>query len=252
MKAEYDTFAPFYDLEYGHKENDLDFYLDLAEEFNDPILEIGVGTGRVALDLAYEGFQVTGIDNSQKMLNIAQDNLETLPQEKRSLIEFIQADMRNFDMNTRFPLCIIPFRAFLHNLNQKDQIATLNCIYKHLRPGGILALDLFVPLYPLFSNDEWEDDVREDELSVEHSQVNIHIHVNHNPAQQLVEITNTYHKPDSRVAATMHYRYIFRYEMEALLKAAGFETLNVYGGFERQPYDYHSGIMVFIAQKQGE
>jgi len=86
----------------------------------------------------------------------------------------------------------------------------------------------------------------------EECQVNIHIHVKHNPAQQLVEITNTYHKPDSSVAATMHYRYIFRYEMEALLRAAGFETLHVYGGFERQPYDYHSGIMAFIAQKQGE
>lgn len=252
MQAEYDNFAKFYDLEYSHKGNDLDFYFEMADTFGDPILEIGVGTGRVALDLAYEGFYITGIDNSKKMLDVAENNLVTLPEENRSLLELVHADMRTFKINKQFPLCIIPFRAFLHNLNQKDQLRTLKQIYDHLQPGGIVALDLFVPLYHLFTKEEWFDDVSEDELAEEHSHVNINIHVKHDPAEQVLRITNTYvqnGEPDQ--SATMHYRYIFRYEMQALLLAAGFKTLEVYGGFERQPYNYHSGIMVFIAQKQG-
>ena len=244
----YDRFAPFYDLEYGHKENDLDFYLDMAETFGAPVLEIGVGTGRVALDLSRNGFEVWGIDNSPEMLKAARQKVAELSKEEQARIVLQEADMRDFDLQQNFPLCVIPFRAFLHNLSMDDQLATLEHIRHHLTPIGFLALDLFVPLYDVMSQTTWRDRVEPHELAEDQSGVAIDICVEHQPENQLLNITNTYIDGHSQTSAAMKYRYIFRHEMEALLRCAGFTLLEVYGGFENQAYDYHSGIMVFVAQ----
>ncbi len=243
---EYDAFAAFYDLEYSHKENDLDFYLDLAEEYGGPILEIGVGTGRVALDLAQHGFTVVGIDNSAAMLKSAHKNCQRSAHKDRIVLH--QADMRNFSLHQRFPLVVMPFRAFLHNLTQDDQLATLAQIKKHLKADGILAFDLFVPLYNVMAQDEWHDRIESDELSEPDSGVSIDIKVEHHIEEQRLTIYNTYmNRAASSQSAVMHYRYVFRYEMEALLRCAGYKVLNVFGGFAGEPYDYYSGVMAFIA-----
>ena len=246
--APYDRFAPFYDLEYGHKENDLDFYLELAETVGSPVLEIGVGTGRVALDLSHNGFEVWGIDNSAEMLKSAQQKLLKQQVEAQARIVLNKADMRNFELKQSFPLCIIPFRGFLHNLCMADQLTTLECIRRHLTPNGILALDLFVPLYQIMSQSTWRDRIEPHELADEQSGITIDVLVQHEPEHQLLNITNTYNDNYSQTQANLTYRYIFRYEMEALLRYAGFTNIEVYGGFEKQAYDYHSGIMVFVAQ----
>lgn len=250
--ADYDNFAHFYDLEYGHKDNDLDFYLDMAEKYGTPVLEIGVGTGRVAIELAHAGYEVLGIDNSANMLAIAAENVKDLPPEVQARLAFHQADMRDFDLGRKFSLCIIPFRAFLHNLTQEEQIATLKNVQKHLSPGGLLALDLFVPLYGLMAQQEWFDKIEPDELAEDDSGITVDIHVRHQPEAQLLNIKNTYHneRDQTTEAAEMSYRYIFRFEMEALLRCAGFKMVHVYGGFEEQVYDFHSGIMVFVAQAE--
>mgnify|MGYP006277495921 CR=1 FL=1 len=250
MAASYDTFAPFYDLEYGHKENDLDFYLDMAETYGVPVLEIGVGTGRVALELATHRFHVWGIDNSPNMLREAQHKIDDLHPMEHSRLTMTHADMRDFSLPQQFPLCIIPFRAFLHNLTQMDQLSTLRQIRAHLTENGILALDVFVPLYHLMAQTEWHDVVESHELADETTPITINIDIQHHPAEQRLHITNTYLDANEphETQASMTYRYIFRYEMEALLRCAGFQVLQVYGGFEKQPYDYQSGIMVFVAR----
>jgi SAM-dependent methyltransferase len=247
---EYDSFAAFYDLEYGHKENDLDFYLDVAEEIGGPVLEIGVGTGRVAMDLAINGFDVVGIDNSPEMLKLARNNIDQLEHDVTSKIELQCADMKDFYLDQKFPLAIIPFRAFLHNLTIDDQLATLDNIKKHLTPDGVLVLDIFVPLYNVISQDVWHDKIEQDELAQDESGISLDIKVEHKVAEQLLTIENTYvnSNDNSTHSAVMTYRYVFRYEMEVLLRCAGFTVTDVYGGFDNEPYDFKSGIMVFIAE----
>lgn len=249
--APYDKFARFYDLEYGHKENDLDFYLSIAEEYGSPVLEIGVGTGRVAFELASAGHSVVGIDNSARMLKAAQRNLAQLEPDVAQRILLLHADMRSFHLEQAFPLCIIPFRAFLHNLTTEDQLSTLNCIREHLAPDGLLVFDLFVPLYQVIAGDEWHDRVEPEELAEENSGISIDIHVRHRHAQQLLRIRNSYHDQQSgkTTHANMTYRYVFKFEMEGLLRSAGFKVLNVYGDFNRRSYNYRSGIMAFVAQR---
>ena len=257
MNAQYDDFAPFYDLEYDHKDNDLPFYLSLAKRYHGPVLEIGAGTGRITFPIARQGQRIIGIDNSHAMLKIAKQKLLGMNTKVRSRIGFLAADMRRFTLQTHFNLCISPFRTFLHNLTIADQLATLRSVHHHLADQGILALDLFVPLYTVLSRLEWADEIEEQDLAHANSGISIQMHIRHIPEQQLLKIKNTYlentqRKNRSGVTLEMQYRYIFRYEMELLLRMVGFHVLHVYGGFEEQPYDFHSGMMVFVAKKASE
>ncbi|MBN1998539.1 class I SAM-dependent methyltransferase [candidate division KSB1 bacterium] len=245
----YDCFAPFYDLEYGHKDDDIDFYLDLAEKVKGPVLELGYGTGRIGQLVAGLGKDVLGIDNSVEMLKIARQNISGTKEEGK--IRFYCGDMRYFALKQKFSLIIIPFRSFLHNLTLSDQSAALNSIKKHLIPGGILALDIFVPIYSVISRLEWDDEITPDELAESDCQISIKVHVTHEPENQILNISNTYiGQNGSKTVCTMRYRYIFRYEMEALLQAAGFQDIQVWGGFDRQPYNFSSGIAVFTAKNE--
>ena len=253
MSAPYDNFASFYDLEYAHRDEDISFYLGLAQECKSPILEIGVGTCRIAIPIAKAGNTVWGIDNSAEMLGVAEQKLSALPEEIRDRIFLFHRDMRDFVFKERFPLVTIPFRAFLHNQTMEDQISTLHNIHRHLKPNGILALDLFVPIYSVFASQKWQEKIEESELSVSNSGVSILCDIRHSPEKQALSIENTYRytcngKPKTK-KCVMNYRYIFRFEMELLLKQAGFLLEHVYGGFRGERYNFNSGTAVFIARK---
>jgi SAM-dependent methyltransferase len=124
--------------------DDASFYRDLARRAGGEVLEIGVGTGRVALELAQAGVRVTGLDASAAMLAIAAGKAAAAGLSERLRLE--QGDMRGFDLSGRaFALAIVPFRAFQCLLSAQDQRAALAAFRRHLRSGGILALHLFDP-----------------------------------------------------------------------------------------------------------
>ena len=249
----YDRFAQYYDLEYGHKDDDIPFYLEIASKYGSPILEIGVGTGRIAMPLIQAGYHVVGIDSSIQMLRIGKAKQKQLNTSIQKYLHLIAADMRLFSLNQLFPVCIVPFRTFLHNLTQQDQIRTLNCIKNSLAQNGILVIDLFVPLYEILIKSGWEDTIPEEEF--EGKKISVYIKVDHDPVMQLLKIKNTYNEilangKSRQTQSYMTYRYIFRYEMEILLKLTGFEILEIYSFFNNIPYNYYSGEMIFIAQRQ--
>lgn len=251
MKAVYDPFAPFYDVEYGGKTDDLPFYRKVAQEYGDPILETGVGTARVCIDLARRGHKIWGIDHSVRMLQYAEKKLQAQPDKVRENVRLIHADMRRFDLMMEFNLCIIPFRTFLHNLTLQQQSAALSCIHAHLKKDGILALDLFVPLHQVLQQSRWQMKIPADELSTPDDPVAVSVDIRHDPVKQILVIKNTYHQAGRRpMSGTMRYRYVGRYEMELLLRLAGFHIISCHGGFNGEPYDFHSGIMCFIAGKK--
>jgi len=251
----YDDFAEFYDLEYGHKKDDLPFYLECACKYGSPVLEIGVGTGRVAIPLAQAGFKVVGIDSSMNMLKNGRAKMAKLDRAEQKRIQLIAQDMRRFSLHRDFPLCIVPFRTFLHNLTIKDQLSTLNSVFHSLTKRGILVIEIFVPLYSLLSQSTWEEDIGEQELPKEAGKLSLKVKVKHEPASQLLYISNFYVKEFSNGTIkcfdrTMTYRYVFRYEMELLLQQAGFVLKDVYSNFDQQPYNYFSGEMIFLAQRK--
>jgi len=144
--ALYDSFiADYYDespIVKGRLQ-DVAFYRDATRDFGDPVLELGCGTGRVSMALAQAGKRVTGLDLSERMLERAVKKRAALFTEERERVHLVQADMAQFDLGEKFRLIIIPFRPLQHLLEVRLQMDCLDCVRKHLAPGGRLILDVF-------------------------------------------------------------------------------------------------------------
>ncbi len=246
MKETSEILATYYDDEYGHKSDDINFYLQHALNV-DRVLEIGIGTGRVAIPLAQQGVAVFGIDSSIPMLRRLMEKCSRL---YPLSVNCCCADMRTLCLNVTFPLITMPFRVFLHNLSQSDQIQTLKRLYHHLEDDGLLLFDVIVPLYPVLAASVWQDEFSETRAEG-NDKLTIRTKINHDPVKQHLHIHNDYNVGNENNTTMGHYsyRYVFRYEMEALLTLCGFRVEEVYGGFDAKPYSYHSGLMVFKARK---
>jgi 2-polyprenyl-3-methyl-5-hydroxy-6-metoxy-1,4-benzoquinol methylase len=141
--------ARIYDKIYTLTEKrDIKFWINTAKRLNPRnILEIGAGTGRIAIPLAENGFSVTGLDLEQSMLDIAIEKTERLPQKIQNRLEYVLGDARSINLNQTFDLITIPLNTFCHFLTKEDQIGVLSNLKKHLDPErGVLIIDMFNPL----------------------------------------------------------------------------------------------------------
>lgn len=127
-------------------EGDIDFYRRLAGETGGPILDVGCGTGRVALALVADGHEVLGIDLSAPMLRLAEQRREALSADAAARLSFHEADMKTLDLGRDFALVLAPSRVFQFMLTTDAQRRALAALRSHLRPEARLVLDLFDPL----------------------------------------------------------------------------------------------------------
>ena len=127
-------------------DGDIDFYRGLAGETGGPILDLGCGTGRVAIALAADGHEVMGIDLSAPMLRLAEQRRETLTADLADRLSFRQADVTTLDLGRDFALAVAPSRVFQFALTTDAQRQALAALRSHVRPEGRLVLDLFDPL----------------------------------------------------------------------------------------------------------
>ncbi len=252
---EFDEIAPFYDIMYSDRCDDLSMYLDFVREFGGPVLECGCGTGRILFAIAKTGTEIWGIDSSEKMLNAARVKRQNLPLEIKDKIRLSQQDMKGFELDHAFKLCIVPFRAFLHLLTSEDQNKALHQINRHLEKNGYLIIDIFAPSHELLAKESTT--VRFDQKfnSATGQKFNLTDKVTYEHAKQLLHVERHYEAVDDKdivVPKIMPFtlRYIFRYEMQALLEKNGYQIEEVFGYFDRRPYDYKSGEMIFVAQKK--
>ena len=151
-----DAYAPIadiYDFAWGDFNDDVDFYANLARAVDGPVLELGVGSGRVALPLAEDGYDVTGIDTSPSMLACARERLAAA--KPKGKVELVAADMTSFDLGRRFGLVFCAANTFQHLLTTADQRACFACVAKHLAPDGIFAMSIRSPV-----SVSWEEDAQ--------------------------------------------------------------------------------------------
>jgi SAM-dependent methyltransferase len=142
-KENYRDVARFYDLFAGT--DDIEYFLGLAERSGGPCLELGVGTGRVALELARRGFRVVGIDVSGEMLAVAEQKLIGATDETKKNLELVESDMRSFNLGEEFGLVYAPGGGFQECLTVEDMKFCLLCVKKHLVKDGTLALAVWMP-----------------------------------------------------------------------------------------------------------
>jgi SAM-dependent methyltransferase len=135
----------YYSKTYKDRTQDVDYYVKLARRCRGPVLEYGIGNGRVALAIARAGIEVTGIDLSQPMLDSLEAHLQSSPKQVRARVQYRQGDMREVRLRRRFPLVIAPFNCVLHLYERSDMEAFLARVREHLAPEGRFVFDFSVP-----------------------------------------------------------------------------------------------------------
>ena len=260
MRDDYALDAELYDIVYADYDEDIQFYVEEAKAAGGPCLELGCGSGRVLIPVAEAGVEVTGVDVSKPMLARARRKVAALDEAARARVRLEQGDMRSFSFEQRFALIYVPFRAFLHLAQVSDQIVALGNIFRHLEPGGRLALNFFDPSLEyivahsgpiggaLHTTGESFVDPRSGNLLVEWATINYTTHL------QRIDQYFVYDEIDARGRVVgRHYRslqmrYIFRWEFEHLLARCGFELQALYGSFDRRPFMRSGDELIWVAR----
>jgi len=235
-------------------EDDLPLYNDLAQHQGPRVLEVACGSGRVLVPLVRNGLTVVGVDASPHMLALADAKLSAEGLEA----QLVQDDMRTFQLDTaQFDLAIVAVKSFAYLLEPADQLRCLETIRTHLRPAGMLAMDLMHPSL------EWltapRGSMRDDLLTYvpQHGYTLSRVEsvVSVDRARQVRVIRSIYetvddggHVIDKRFVE-WPYRWLHRFEAEHLLVRAGFEVEAVYGGYQREPFTSDSATMLFVATR---
>lgn len=248
----YDQVIPYRDRP------DVRLFVEAAVESGGPVLEVGCGTGRVLLPTARGGVSITGLDISEHMLDVCRAALKDETREVQERVNLVQGDMRDFDLGRKFALITTPFRPFQHLITTKDQIRCLKTIHKHLEPGGTFVLDIFNPSLAGITADNLGKEMgAEPEFTtpegIKVRRFNKTIQRDH--FKQVLDVELIYYltHPDGREERIIHafqMRYLFRYEAEHLLARCGFEVLELYTDYSKNPYGSKSpGELIFFAGK---
>jgi len=240
----YQVIAQYYDLEHDDFQDDIDFLLQLVQE--GPVLEVGVGTGRVAAALLEAGFEVWGIDPSHSMLHRAEARLA-----RYTGIHLIRTTAAGLHLDQRFPVVLLPLNTLWHLPDSDAQFHALTVLRRHCQDRALLVVDCSNPLS--MADRGAQGEVRE-RFTRDTEQGTVHAVAASwdDPAEQVLTISLLYDTtgPDGlvrRSTADLQLRYLFRFELELLLKIAGFSLLHLYGSYDLEPYQANSPNLIALA-----
>jgi len=225
--SDYDTWAPVYDAWAADMTEDVAHYVSLAREADGPIVELMVGSGRVAIEVAREtGKPVLGIDSSPAMLEIARERSTGLPLELRL------GDVRELELDEPAALIYVPFRSLLHLHGWQEKRQVFERVAASLRPDGRFAFNAFAFSHTIAAR---LDGQTLDQQGVVHT-------LRYAPADNRIEI-------ERDDGATIRLWWATKSEWDGLIEVAGLEVEALYGGFERQPFDDDSLEFVYVTRK---
>jgi SAM-dependent methyltransferase len=220
--SEYDAIAPLYDPWSTSVVEDISFYVEEAlQAAARPVVELGVGTGRVAIPTATAGVHVIGVDASAGMLEVCGARAAEAGVAER--LELRQGDLRRPPVDERVLLVTCPFRAYLHLDSDDDRLGALAAARALLVPGGRLVFDVFRPSM---------DDVEETHGRWIEREPGIEERADWDLEAQ----TLTLSVRDARCETTMRLWWLEPERWLALLGDSGFVVEHVYGWFDRRPY----------------
>ena len=230
MTSAYDRLGPSYDAWCRSVFEDIPFYVDLAVRSDGPVLELGVGSGRVAVPTALAGIAVVGVDTSPAMLELARRRAEPHSVDLR----LVEADMRSLPELGRFGLVTIPFRALLHLSSDAERRAVLSAARERLRPEGVLAFDVFHPD---------AEDIAETHGRWLEREPGIWERATWDASTRRLELAV---RTDDSEAA-MDLWWLDPADWRRLLAEAGFEQIHAYGWFDRSPLVPGASDSVWVA-----
>ena len=234
--ALYDSIARIYDPWSASVVEDITFYVDEAKRHGGPVVELAVGSGRIAVPIARAGIAVIGVDLSPGMLSVARAFAEE--HGVSDLVDLRVGDLREPPVDETVPLVICPFRSLLHMPDEEEKLRALRAAHDALEPGGHLVFDVFAPSsediaetnglwlereQEIFERADWDESSRTLRLSVRSG--------------------------DS--AASMDLHWLSAIEWRRLIDEAGFDVAGLYGWFDRRPYRGDEDMIWVCRKREG-
>ncbi len=239
-----------YDLMDKDNPYGLDFYVDLARKANGPVLDVACGTGRILLPCLQAGVDIEGLDLFEPLLNTLRAKAATLSLSP----QLHQSDMSDFSLPRRYALVMIPCNSFVHNMTQQAQVSCLQRCREHLLPGGELVFDTSFPSLEIIAAPQ-NTRVLEGELP--HPQTGRPMRMYDTRSfDRVAQVQHSLNEiellaADGSVQTThrskVSGRYIYKHEMELLLRVAGFTRWEIHGDFDRRPLTSENDAMVVTA-----
>lgn len=248
--------AAYYDQTYRRRREDVAFYLErirgVLGESTGPVLELGVGTGRVALALAREGIAVVGVDAMQPMLDRFEERLAREPKRVRAKVTLRQDDLTTLRLDERFPVVTAPFHVLNHCYSRAELAAALAVVRTHLAPNGHFLFDVRVP-----NPDELRRDPnkvykgRDVTLPSTGRRYRYRERWDYDTASQVQTVEMAFvgvDDPSDFQMQLLAHRCWFPAEVDAILHYEGFEVLEHLGDFDGEPLDESHDSQVLLCR----
>ncbi|HET7808146.1 MAG TPA: methyltransferase domain-containing protein [Gaiellaceae bacterium] len=219
--SRYDSIARLYDPWSVSVTEDVGFYVEEAVRAGSPVVELGVGTGRIAVPTAAAGVRVIGVDSSPGMVEVCRERAELAGVADR--LDLRLGELEAPPVDERVALVTCPFRSYLHLLDDEARLRSLRAVHGLLVPGGRFVFDVFAPGADdiadthgrwlerepgIFERADWDSRARTLTLSVRGE--------------------------DGETSLVL--AWLSNDEWRALLEQAGFQVIGCYGWFDRRPY----------------
>jgi SAM-dependent methyltransferase len=215
----YDKIARLYDPWSRSVVEDVPFYLEEARRSGGPVLELAVGTGRIAVPIAASGIPVVGVDLSEGMLQVARERAAAAGAD----LDLRYGDMRDPPVEGTFPLVLVPFRSMLHMETDADRRSVLRSIKRHLEPAGRFIFDVFAPA---------ADDIADTHGRWVEREPGIWERADWNEQTRTLVLRVR----DATAESEMSLAWLSMPEWRRLLSEEGYEVDALYGWFDRSPW----------------
>ncbi|QNI33642.1 class I SAM-dependent methyltransferase [Alloacidobacterium dinghuense] len=189
-----------------------------------PVLELGIGTGRIALPLSDKGLAVHGIDASTQMI----DELRKKP--RGNAIPVTMGDFSEVAVEGRFGLIYVVFNTFFSLLTQEDQVRCFANVAKHLLPDGVFVIEAFVPDPPRFIGNQ---NVVASKVDVDEVRLDV---TRYDPLQQLLKAQHLVIANGTIQTYPIQLRYAWPSELDLMARLAGLKLKERWSNWQRSPF----------------
>lgn len=231
----------------------LQFYLKQAEKYSDNLVELGIGTGRIALELAKHNYNITGIDISENMLQLCRENFTQAGLSDR--LELIEADITAFELEKKADLILLPFRTIGHLIGEEEFEKGFLNIYNQLKPGGLFIFDHYIFDKAWAVAHERSPRFMYSGIADSGEQIYIWDTYKYQYEEQIINCYITVERGDENntVIKRSHYplkfSWIYPEQVKRQIQKTGFLVKHLYGDFDERPFDENSVNQIWVLEK---